>query len=102
MISRSLFVETMDKLEALEEKINNVDKALRAFGDMNGLFIPDIYGIIVPALENQFPQSEEHWLEYFLYDTEKRHTGVIYTNNGPPIAINDWGDVYDFLISLED
>lgn len=102
MISRDKFVETMDAFTVLEKKIDNLDKALKAFCDENCLIVPDIYNILVLALETQFPQSENHWIEYFLYDTEKCGTGVLYYDDRPSIVINGWGDVYDFLISLED
>lgn len=104
MISRNEFVEIMNKLAALEEKIDRVDEALQAFGDMNGLFIPDIYDIVVPALESQFSQREAHWLEYFMYETIERGTGEIYEQgeNEPPTILNNWGEIYDFLIRLED
>lgn len=99
MISREVFVKTMAQFENLTERIDKVDKALRAFGDNNGLFIPELYDIVIFLLENQLPEPENHWIEYFLFETESPGAGLIWEHEKEnlPTVIGNWGEVYDFL-----
>lgn len=100
MISQESFVKTMAQFESLTERINDVDRALRSFGDNNGLFIPELYDIVIFLLESQLPEPENHWIEYFLFETEAPGTGLIWEHgeDNPPTIIGNWNDVYEFLM----
>ena len=51
MISKELFIETMNKLEDLNKKIEKVDSDLRDLSpDFGGFYIPDIEEIILKIL----------------------------------------------------
>lgn len=44
MITKKTFVDTMNKLQELDEKLNTVDVALKNLSpDFGGLYIPDFF-----------------------------------------------------------
>lgn len=102
MISKETFVKTTEQLEALDKKMDAVDSALKKLnGDFCGFYIPDVFDITIGLLEEMFHDKENGWLAYFVYERDWLHNFKLgdITVCGEPIEINNWEDVYDFLIS---
>ena len=106
MISKECFVKTMERLEALDKKMDAVDSAFKELNhDFCGFYITDIFDITIDLLEEMFGDTETNWIGYFVWERNWLHNFKLgdITVYDKPIEINDWGDVYDFLISnIED
>lgn len=100
MISKKTFVNIIDRLEKFEDKVSAVDDALRNLSpDFGGIYLPQPTAIVVDLLSEMF-KDEEGWLSYFIYERDwllDFKLGDIIINN-EKIKIENWGDVYDFLI----
>lgn len=100
MISKEAFINTMEHLESLDTKMARVDSALKGLcEDSCGFYITDIFDIVIDLLEEVFHDQEE-WISYFVFEEDWLHgfeIGDVIVNN-VPVIIDDWGDVYDFLI----
>ena len=102
MISKENFVETMEQLEALDEKMDAVDAALKELnGDFCGFYITDVFDITIGLLEDMFDDKENGWLAYFVWERDWLHNFKLgdITVCDEPVEINGWEDVYDFLVS---
>lgn len=101
MISKKTFVNIIDRLEIFEDKVNAVDDALRNLSpDFGGIYLPQPTAIVVDLLSEMF-KDEEGWLSYFIYERDwllDFKLGDIMIND-EKITIENWGDVYDFLIA---
>lgn len=100
MISKKTFVNTIERLEIFEDKVNAVDEALRNLSpDFGGIYLPQPTAIVVDLLSEMF-KDEEGWLSYFIYERDwllDFKLGDIMIND-EKIKIENWEDVYDFLI----
>lgn len=100
MISKKTFVNIIDRLERFEDKVNAVDEALRNLSpDFGGIYLPQPTAIVVDLLSEMF-KDEEGWLSYFIYERNwllDFKLGDIMIND-EKIKIENWKDVYDFLI----
>ncbi len=100
MISKNTFVKTMTKLEALDNKMDNVDVAMKALcDDFCGFYIPDILDITLDILEETF-KDKGRWISYCALDLKWLHDATSsYINvDGKDIDLSSWEKVYDFLI----
>lgn len=106
MISKENFVETMEQLEALDEKMDTVDSAFKELnGDFCGFYITDVFDITIGLLEEMFDDKENGWLAYFVWERDWLHNFKLgdIEIGGYSVVINNWGDVYDFLVAnMED
>ena len=83
----------------LENKMNDVDAALRELSpDFGGFYIPDVLDIVVELLSESLNDTEE-WLSYFLFECDWLRSFEIgdVTINGENIEIKNWEDVYDLI-----
>ena len=101
MISKKTFVNIIDRLEIFEDKVNAVDDALRNLSpDFGGIYLPQPTAIVVDLLSEMF-QDEAGGLSYFIYERDwllDFKLGDIMIND-EKIKIENWGDVYDFLMA---
>lgn len=101
MISKKTFVNIIDRLERFEDKVSAVDDALRNLSpDFGGIYLPQPTAIVVDLLSEMF-KDEEGWLSYFIYERDwllDFKLGDIMIND-EKIKIENWEDVYDFLIA---
>ena len=100
MISKELFVQTMERLEKLERKMNNVDEALHELSpDFCGFYIPETIDVVVDLMRDVFKDKND-WLGYFIYEQDFLNT--LQSNDvqvvGVPVDLTSWDKVYDFLI----
>lgn len=100
MISKNTFVNTLTRLEALENKMEIADDALKNLSpDFGGIYIPEIFDIAIELLSEAFNDTEE-WLYYFVFERDWLRAFELgdVVIDGKPIVINNWEDVYDFMI----
>ena len=99
MITKKTFVDTMNKLQELDEKLNTVDVALKNLSpDFGGLYIPDFFDITIDILQ-EVMNDKDDWLMYFVYERDwlKDMKLSDIEVEGKPIPIETWEDVYDFI-----
>ena len=100
MISKELFVKTMERLKSLDEKMNAVDDALHELSpDFCSFYVPEITDIVVDLLKGVF-NDKDNWLDYFVFEKDflriMKYGDVMVDNN--IVDVGNWGNVYDFLI----
>lgn len=101
MISKEIFVKTMEQLKELDDKMNAVDNAFRRLNpDFCSFYLTEPANMVLNILEDIF-EDEDHWLEYFTYELDwltKYKEGCVTEADGTPIDVSNWEKVYDFLI----
>lgn len=99
MITKRTFVDSMNKLQDLDEKLSTVDNALKDLSpDFGGLYIPDFFDLAINILQEAIGDKND-WLMYFTYERDwlkDMKLGDIEVG-GKPIPIETWEDVYDFI-----
>ena len=102
MISKEIFIKTMESLEDLNQRMEAADKAMQALcEDFGSFYICDAFNITINLLSEIFNDKENDWLGYFIWERDWLHKfklGDIVIGDYS-VVINNWGDVYDFLIS---
>lgn len=102
MISKEAFINTMHRLEALDNKMDKADAALKELSpDFCGLYIPEVLDITVDILHDVFNDYENDSLGYFIYELDflrKFKMGCVIDAHGNPTDLSTWDKVYDFLI----
>lgn len=102
IISKKLFIETMNKLKIYDEKMDMVDSALRILdSDFGGLYITAPFEVVFPILREIFNDKENSWLEYLAFEKNwlmGYEPGDVTDENGDEIDLSTWDKVYDFLI----
>jgi hypothetical protein len=102
MISKEIFIKIMESLEDLNKRMEAADKAMQALCENFGSFyICDAFNITINLLSEIFNDKENDWLGYFIWERDWLHKfklGDIVIGDYS-VVINNWGDVYDFLIS---
>lgn len=102
MISKEIFIQTIERLKTLDEKMSKVDDAMKELdSDFCGFYITDIFNITIRLLEEIFHDTENNWLCYFIWERNWLQDFTLgdITVNNEPVKINNWEDVYDFLIN---
>lgn len=100
MISKETFVRTMNRLERLSEKMDAVNSAMKELdADFCGFYILDIFNITLDVLQEAMHDKED-WISYFAFECDWLESFAVgdITINDQDIEIDDWGEVYDFLI----
>lgn len=105
MISKEMFVKVMQRLEALERQMDDVDAALHALSpDFGGFYVPEAISITMDMLHEMF-DDEDNLLEYFVYELNFLHDykfGYVLDENDKPVDVGTWEKVYDFLTYNEE
>lgn len=102
MISKETFIKTIERLENLNDRMEAADKAMQALcEDFGSFYICDAFNITTNLLSEIFNDKENDLLGYFIWERDWLHKfelGDIVIGDYS-VVINNWGDVYDFLIS---
>lgn len=102
MISKEIFIKIMESLEDLNKRMEAADKVMQALcEDFGSFYICDAFNITINLLSEIFNDKENDWLGYFIWERDWLHKfklGDIVIGDYS-VVINNWGDVYDFLIS---
>ena len=102
MISKETFIKTMESLENLNKRMEAADNAMHDLcEDFGSFYICDAFNITINLLSEIFNDKENDWLGYFIWERDWLHKFELgdIVIGGYSLVINDWGDVYDFLIS---
>ena len=94
------FVETMQRLQAFYNDLNEAETALRKLNPDNYFFFPEPFEIVVDTLIKVFDDKDD-WILYFLYDCDyivKCSEVKIQDSVYGTITISNWEDVYDLLV----
>lgn len=101
MISKEVFVNTMNKLQDLDKKMDAADKAFKALdSDFCSFYVTGIFDTTFDLLKEAINDNDD-WIGYFVYERDwlrDYELGDI-EDNGVPVKIENWEDVYDFIIS---
>lgn len=102
MISKETFVNTMNRLESLDNKIDAVDAAFKELSpDFCGFYITEPFDIVVDLLQEIFKDKHDA-LGYFIYELDFLHKfklGCVIKDN-EPIDLSTWDRVYDHMIEI--
>lgn len=102
MISKETFIKTIERLEDLSNRMDVADRAMRGLcEDFGSFYICDAFNITTDVLREIFNDKENDWLGYFIWERDWLHKfelGDIEIGDYC-VKIENWGDVYDFLIS---
>ena len=101
MISRELFIKTIDGIERQFERDNDFSEALsKAFLNYPSKY--DYSGVLI-SLENilieEF-EDKEGWISYFIYELNfgKDWTENSIEDNGKSVKMTNAGELYDYLL----
>ena len=102
MISKETFVKTIMRLEELDNKMCAVDNAMQAFNnDFCGFYLTEPFDITLELLVETMEDKDE-WIYYFIYERDwlkDYELGDIFVD-GKAVEINNWEDVYDFIMEV--
>ena len=102
MISKETFIKTIERLEDLSNRMDVADRAMRGLcEDFGSFYICDAFNITTDVLREIFNDKENDWLGYFIWERDWLHKFELgdIVIGGYSVKIENWGDVYDFLIS---
>lgn len=102
MISKEVFIKTIERLESLNKRMEVVDSAMHDLcEDFGSFYVCDAFNITTDLLSEIFNDKENDWLSYFIWERDWLHEFELgdIEIDGHPIMIKNWGDVYDFLIT---
>lgn len=101
MISKEIFIKTMESLEDLNKRMEAAEEAMyNLCHDFGGFYIDDAFSITINLLSEIFNDKENDWLGYFIWERDWLHKFELgdIVIGGYSVKIENWGDVYDFLI----
>lgn len=104
MITKKTFINSMNKLQELDKKLNAVDNALKNLSpDFGGLYIPDFFDLTINILQEAINDKDD-WLVYFVYERDWLRDIKLgdVTLGDVPIQIETWEDVYDFIAEVNE
>lgn len=101
MISKESFVNTINNLHDLDNRMSAVDDAMKSLNaDFCGFYVTQPFDMVIDLL-TEWLDDTDGWLSYFVYERnwlEDYHFGDIKVD-GVPVKIENWEDVYDFIIN---
>ena len=101
MISKEAFIKTIERLEDLSNRMDVADRAMRGLcEDFGSFYICDAFNITTDVLSEIFNDKENDWLGYFIWERDWLHKFELgdIVIGGYSVKIENWGDVYDFLV----
>ena len=102
MISKEVFIKTIEHLEILNKRMEATNNAMHDLcEDFGSFYICDAFDITTNLLSEIFNDKENGWLGCFIWERDWLHKfelGYIEIG-GYSVVIKNWGDVYDFLIA---
>ena len=101
MISRKAFVKIMKALAKHDDFENAINKVFRDFGDDSVITSCNLEGAIMYVIQEQFDDLDDDWLGYLCYERNylrDYELGDIQFADGSSPELNNWEDVYDFLV----
>jgi dUTP pyrophosphatase len=101
MITKSLFISTIERLKEFEKRVDDFEKGLNGLmrGFETDICFPEPSDIILKLLEEIF-NDNELWISYFIYECDYLESFKIgdVEHNGKLLDLSTWDRVYDFLL----
>lgn len=104
MISKETFVHTITILQELDNKMNAVDVAMKNLNnDFCGFYMTEPFDMVINLLEESLNDSDG-WISYFVWERNwlKDFKFGDVEVNGTPVHIDNWEDVYNFVLRMRD
>lgn len=98
MISKETFISAMLRLAELDEKMDNADNAMKAFGEFSSFYLIEPFEIAFEIMEDAF-HDEDGWLTAIAFNTCFLRDKHVLKRDGVEVNVNSWEEVYNFLVS---
>ena len=101
MISKKAFVKAMKEITKHDDFETAINKVLRDYDDDSSIMSSGLEGVLMYVIQEQFNDLDDDWLGYLCYEMNYLRDykpDCITLADGSHPEINDWNDVYDFLI----
>lgn len=101
MVSKESFVKIMKALEKQNDMMEGINRVFRKYNDDSVIMSCSLEGAVIDFIQEQFDDTKDDWLGYLCYDKNYLHDyelGDIQLADGSDVELNEWGDVYDFLV----
>ena len=101
MISKKAFVKAMKEITKHDDFEAAINKVLRDYNDDSSIMSNGLEGVLMYVIQEQFNDLEDDWLGYLCYERNylrDYELGDIQFADGSSPELNDWEDVYDFLV----
>ena len=101
MISRKAFVKVMEAITKHDDFETAINDVFKKFDDDSTIMSCGLEGAIMYVIQEQFDDLKDDWLGYLCYERNylrDYELGDIQFADGSSPELNNWSDVYDFLI----
>lgn len=101
MISRKAFVKVMEAITKHDDFETAINDVFKKFGDDSTVMSCGLEGAIMYVIQEQFDDLEDDWLGYLCYERNylrDYELEDITLADGSHPKIENWDDVYDFLV----
>lgn len=101
MISRKAFVKVMEAITKHDDFETAINDVFKKFDDDSNIMSCGLEGAIMYVIQEQFDDLDDDWLGYLCYERNylrDYELGDIQFADGSSPELNNWSDVYDFLI----
>lgn len=105
MITKEFFVKKMNELEEIYNKQTNFINSLVTFASDNFIseyFEADCLSWTLNFIELNILGKLEDWMAFFVLDCGCDFSKAVVFRGDEQVEINNWNDVYDFLISIKE
>ena len=101
MISKKTFVKAMKEITKHDDFEAAINKELRDYNDDSSIMSNGLEGVLMYVIQEQFNDLDDDWLGYLCYERNylrDYELGDIQFADGSSPELNNWEDVYDFLV----
>lgn len=101
MISKKAFVKAMKEITKHDDFETAINKVFRDYDDDSSIMSSGLEGALMYVIQEQFNDLDDDWLGYICYERNYLRDyklGDIQFADGSSPELNDWEDVYDFLV----
>ena len=101
MISKKAFVKAMKEITKHDDFETAINKVLRDYDDDSSIMSSGLESALMYVIQEQFNDLEDDWLGSLCYERNylrDYERGDIPFADGSSPELNDWEDVYDFLV----
>lgn len=101
MISKKAFVKAMKEITKHDDFETAINKVLRDYDDDSSIMSSGLESALMYVIQEQFNDLDDDWLGYLCYERNYLRDyefGDIQFADGSSPELNNWSDVYDFLI----
>lgn len=103
MLDKKTFIDTIEQLEALNNKVEKFSDAVKGISDQTNFICFDGYITIIIGLLIKATNDKDGWIEYWMYELDwgKKATPASIKIGKKNIPIKTKEDLYKLLVSCE-